>query len=45
MIEKSGGQSGNGVEQYGIDWNESDGELDLDDLLTDSGFFPGDGET
>ncbi|WP_202612305.1 Holliday junction branch migration DNA helicase RuvB [Acutalibacter muris] len=45
MIEKSGGQSGNGVEQYGIDWNERDGELDLEDRLTDTGYIPGDGET
>ncbi len=45
MIEKSGGQSGNGVEQYGSDWNERDGELDLEDRLTDTGYIPGDGET
>lgn len=45
MIEKSGGQSGNSVEQYGIDWNERDGELDLEDRLTDTGYIPGDGET
>lgn len=45
MIEKSGGQSGNGVEQYGIDWNERDGELDLEDRLTDTGYIPGDSET
>lgn len=45
MIEKSGGQSGNGVEQYGIDWNERDGELDLEDRLTDTGYIPGDQET
>ncbi len=45
MIEKSGGQSGNGVEQYGIDWNERDGELDLEDRLTDTGYIPGDNET
>ena len=45
MIEKSGGQSGNSVEQYGIDWNERDGELDLEDRLTDTGYIPGDSET
>ena len=45
MIEKSGGQSGNGVEQYGIDWDERDGELDLEDRLTDTGYIPGDSET
>ena len=45
MIEKSGGQSGNSVEQYGIDWNERDGELDLEDRLTDTGYIPGDNET
>ena len=45
MIEKSGGQSGKGVEQYGIDWDERDGELDLEDRLTDTGYIPGDSET
>lgn len=45
MIEKSGGQNGNGVEQYGIDWDERDGELDLEDRLTDTGYIPGDSET
>lgn len=46
MIEKSGGRSSqNGPEQYGIDWDAQDGELDLENRLTDTGYIPGDSET
>ncbi len=43
MIEKSGGK--NSPEQYGIDWDARDEEMDLEDRLTDTGYIPGDNET
>ncbi len=43
MIEKSGGN--NSAQQYGIDWDARDDDLDLEDRLTDTGYIPGDGET
>lgn len=46
MIEKSGGRSSqNGPEQYGIDWDAQDDELDLENRLTDTSYIPGDSET
>ena len=46
MIEKSGGRGGGA--EYGIDWDardlSRDGELDLENRLTETGYIPGDGE-
>ena len=39
MIEKSGGKSS---QEYGIDWDARDQELDLENRLTDTGYIPGD---
>ena len=41
MIEKSGGKSS---QEYGIDWDARDQELDLENRLTDTGYIPGDQE-
>ncbi len=45
MIEKSGGKGPRAPQEYGIDWDARDGELNFEDRLTDTGYIPGDQET
>ena len=46
MIEKSGGRGlgARGPQEYGVDWDARDGELNFEDRLTDTGYIPEDGE-
>ncbi len=44
MIEKSGGKGPRAPQEYGIDWDARDGELNFEDRLTDTGYIPGDNE-